>query len=110
MIEKSKLGFVGTGNMGRALIEGLVGQLPADQITAADIRPEALEGLSALGVHTSTDSADAIRGQDLVIVVLKPQVAASALKALVEHFSTQQIVVSLMAGLLRSAHLMGNVV
>ena len=40
MIEKSNLGFVGTGNMGRALIEGLVGQLPSDQITAADIRPE----------------------------------------------------------------------
>ena len=54
MIEKSKLGFVGTGNMGRALVEGLVGQLPAAQITAADIRPEALEGLSAMGVHTST--------------------------------------------------------
>ena len=98
MIEKSKLGFVGSGNMGRALIEGLVGQLPATQITAADIRPEALEGLSALGVHTSTDSADAVCGQDLVILVLKPQVAAPVLKALSTHFSTQQIVVSLMAG------------
>lgn len=98
MMKKSKLGFVGTGNMGRALIEGLVGQLPSGQITAADIRPEALEGLSALGVHTSTDSADAIRDQDMVVLVLKPQVAASVLKALAAHFSTQQIVVSLMAG------------
>ncbi len=98
MIEKSKLGFVGTGNMGRALIEGLVGQLPAGQITAADIRPEALEGLSALGVHTSTDSADAVRDQDLVVLVLKPQVAAPVLKTLAAHFSTQQVVVSLMAG------------
>ena len=98
MIEKSKLGFVGTGNMGRALIEGLVGQLPAGQITAADIRPEALAGLSALGVHTSTDSADAVRDQDLVVLVLKPQVAAPVLKALATHFNTQQVVVSLMAG------------
>lgn len=98
MMKKNKLGFVGTGNMGRALIEGLVGQLPSGQITAADIRPEALEGLSALGVHTSTDSADAVRDQDMVVLVLKPQVAASVLKALAAHFSTQQIVVSLMAG------------
>lgn len=98
MIEKSKLGFVGTGNMGRALIEGLVGQLPPGQITAADIRPEALEGLSALGVHASTNTVDAVRGKDLVVLVLKPQVAASVLKALAAHFSTQQIVVSLMAG------------
>ena len=98
MIEKSKLGFVGTGNMGRALIEGLVGQLPAGQITAADIRSEALEGLSALGVHTSTDSVDAVRGQDLVFLVLKPQVVASVLQALAAHFSTEQVVVSLMAG------------
>ena len=98
MIEKNKLGFVGTGNMGRALIEGLVGQLPAGQITAADIRPEALEGLSALDVHTSTDPVDAVRGQDLVFLVLKPQVVASVLQALAAHFSTEQIVVSLMAG------------
>ena len=98
MIEKSKLGFVGTGNMGRALIEGLAGQVPSGQITAADIRPEALAGLSALGVHTSTDSVDAVRGQDLVVLVLKPQVAGSVLKALATHFSTRQIVVSLMAG------------
>ena len=98
MIEKSKLGVVGTGNMGRALIEGLVGRLPAGRITAADIRPEALEGLSALGVCTSTDAADAVRGQDLVVVGLKPQVAAPILQALAAHLSTRQIVVSLMAG------------
>ena len=98
MIAKSKLGFVGTGNMGRALIEGLVGQLPSGQITAADIRPEALEGLAALGVRTSTNSADAVRGQDLVVLVLKPQAAAPVLKGLAAHFSTQQVVVSLMAG------------
>ena len=98
MIEKIKLGFVGTGNMGRALIEGLVGQFPAGQITATDIRPEALEGLSALGVHTSTDTVDAVRSQDLVVLVLKPQVAAPVLETLAAHFSTQQVVVSLMAG------------
>ena len=98
MIEKSKLGFVGTGNMGRALIEGLVGRFPAGQITATDIRPEALEGLSALGVHTSTNTVDAVRGKDLVVLVLKPQVAAPVLKELAAHFNTQQVVVSLMAG------------
>ena len=45
MIEKSKLGFVGAGNMGKALIEGLVGQIAPGQITAADLIPEALESL-----------------------------------------------------------------
>lgn len=98
MIAKSKLGFVGTGNMGRALIEGLAGQLPASHITATDIRPEALAGLSDLGMHTSTDAADAVRGQDLVVLVLKPQVADSVLTALAAHFNTQQVVISLMAG------------
>ena len=98
MSEKSKLGFVGAGNMGKALIEGLVGQFPPEQITAADLRPEALESLAALGVRTSTNAADAVGGQDLVILGLKPQVAVPVLADLAAHMDTSQIVVSMMAG------------
>jgi len=98
MIEKCKLGFVGAGNMGRALIEGLVGQLAPEQITAADLRPEALEPLAALGVRTSTNPRDAVSGQDLVILGLKPQVVAPVLEDLALHMNPSQIIVSMMAG------------
>ena len=98
MIEKSKLGFVGAGNMGKALIEGLVGQIAPGQITAADLIPEALESLAALEVNTSTQAVDAVRGQDLVILGLKPQVATPVLAELAPLLAAGQIVVSMMAG------------
>lgn len=84
--------------MGQALIEGLIGQVAPGQITAADLRPEALETLAALGVHTSTKVEDAVRGQDLVVLGLKPQVAAPVLENLAPHFAADQILVSMMAG------------
>ena len=98
MVKKSKLGFVGAGNMGKALIEGLLGELSPGQITAVDVRSEALESLMALGVQTSTNALDAVKQQDLVILGLKPQVAAPVLQELAMHFSTKQTVVSMMAG------------
>ena len=98
MIKKSKLGFVGAGNMGKALIEGLVGQIAPGQITAADLIPEALESLAALEVNTSTQAVDAVRGQDLVILGLKPQVATPVLAELAPLLAAGQIVVSMMAG------------
>lgn len=98
MIKKSKLGFVGAGNMGKALIEGLLGQLSPEQITAVDLRPEALESLASLGVHTSVNATDAVNGQDLVILGLKPQIAAVVLKDLAVHLDKNQTVVSMMAG------------
>ena len=80
MVKKSKLGFVGAGIMGKALIEGLLGELSPRQITAVDVRSEALESLMALGVQTSTNALDAVKQQDLVILGLKPQVAAPVLQ------------------------------
>ena len=84
--------------MGKALIEGLLGELSPEQITAVDVRSEALESLRALGVQTSTNAIDAVKQQDLVILGLKPQVAAPVLQELAMHFSPKQTVVSVMAG------------
>ena len=98
MVKKSKLGFVGAGNMGKALIEGLLGALSPEQITAADLRAEALQPLSALGVNTSTEACDAVNGQDLVVLGLKPQVAAQVLEELAPYFDSNQTIISMMAG------------
>ena len=99
MIEKSKLGFIGAGNMSKALIEGLAGQIAPGQITAADLLPEALESLAALGVNTSTQAVEAVRGQDLVVLGLKPQVATPILVELAPLLGAGQIIVSMMAGM-----------
>lgn len=99
-IEECKIGFIGAGNMGGALIAGLLnaGRVQPDQITAADPDKTAREALSARGVQMVIESAEAAAGQDVVILAVKPQVSAGVLAALEGVLSPQQLVISLMAG------------
>ncbi len=100
MIEQCKIGIVGAGNMGGGLISGALaaGRLAANHITAVDVRLEALEPLRALGVNTSDQLADGILDRDLVIVGVKPQSAAKLLQSMDPHLNTNQVLVSIMAG------------
>ncbi len=97
---KCTIGFVGAGNMSRALIAGLLraDAIPAKQIIAVDPLPAALEELADSGVQTSVDTVAALRGTDLVVLAIKPQVADTVLQGLAAELSTEQVLVSMMAG------------
>jgi pyrroline-5-carboxylate reductase len=95
------IGFIGAGNMGGGLISGLVRsqRIPAQHLTAVDLSPAVLEPLNALGVQTSDQLKSAITDKDLVVIALKPQIAAPILKQLGDHLADGQILVSIMAGI-----------
>jgi pyrroline-5-carboxylate reductase len=97
---KCTIGFVGAGNMSRALIAGLLqaDAVHAKQIIAVDPLPAALEELAGSGVQTSVDTAAALRGTDLVILGIKPQLAGAVLQSLAVELSAGQVLVSMMAG------------
>lgn len=97
---KCTIGFVGAGNMSRALIAGLLqaDAVHAKQIIAVDPLPAALEELAGSGVQTSVDTAAALRGTDLVILGIKPQLADAVLQSLAVELSAGQVLVSMMAG------------
>ena len=99
MIENTNIGVIGSGNMGGALISGLLkmGCDPAT-ITAVDLRAEVLEPLGAKGVKTSSDLPAAVRGQDAVVVAVKPQSATPLLARIADELAGNQVVVSIMAG------------
>ena len=99
MIENCKIGVIGSGNMGGALIAGLlkIGRDPAS-ITAVDLRDEVLEPLRTQGVKTSSDLAAGVQGQDVVVVAVKPQSAAGILTMIGGQLRRSQLVVSIMAG------------
>jgi pyrroline-5-carboxylate reductase len=100
MIEQCKIGIIGAGNMGGGLISGAIaaGRIAAAHITAVDLRLEALEPLRVLGVNTSDRLEDGILSQDLVIIGVKPQTAAKLLQNMDPHLNTDQVLVSIMAG------------
>ncbi len=95
-----RIGFVGAGNMSRALIAGLLdsGVISAAQLIAADPFPAALAPLAALGVQTSTDATEVARDTDFVFLGIKPQVSGQVLPGLAAQLSDGQTLVSMMAG------------
>ena len=63
-IKGKRVGFLGAGNMGEALIKGLVGAnlVPAEAIHATDVRPERLKELDRqYGIQVSSCSIDWIQ-------------------------------------------------
>lgn len=99
-MEDYRIGFVGAGNMSRALIAGLLdsGQIARGQLAAVDPLPAALQALAESGIRTGTDLADAVRDSNFVFLGIKPQVAQSVLPQLASTLTPGQIVVSMMAG------------
>jgi pyrroline-5-carboxylate reductase len=81
-VKGKKIGFLGGGNMGEALIRGLVktGLIPAGDLFASDVRDERLETLGRThGIHTLSDNAQLVRQVDVVILAVKPQILAEVL-------------------------------
>jgi pyrroline-5-carboxylate reductase len=97
-----RIGFVGGGNMARALIGGLIGRgTAASQLSVGEPAPAARESLARdFKVRVSADNRAAIEGCDLVIVAVKPQEAGTVLKALAPQLQgARTVLVSVAAGI-----------
>jgi 2-hydroxy-3-oxopropionate reductase len=70
----ARIAFIGLGTMGRHMAINLA--KAGHEVRALDLRPEALEGIEALGPRPADGIADAVAGADLAITMLPdtPQV------------------------------------
>jgi len=94
--------ILGGGNMGRALISGLLrrGMLPED-IRVAEVSPEARASLTRdFAVRAAADAGAAITGAAIIVIAVKPQEVAALLAPLTSLFGqTRPVVVSIVAGI-----------
>jgi len=100
-VKGKKVGFVGAGNMGEALIRGLVESnlVPADKILAADVRADRARQLAdQFGVKALADNAALVRGADVVILAVKPQIMASVLREIMPTLTNRPLLISIAAG------------
>lgn len=108
------IAIIGTGNMGKSLITGLLKDgHPPDHLWAADPSSEKLDRLQQqYNLLTTTDNAQAIRSADVVIFAVKPNVlthvASEAREAIAQR---NPLVISIAAGVREAsiqASLSGN--
>lgn len=97
-----KIVFVGAGNMAEALVRGLTlsGACAPRQIVMTDVRADRLEALARqYGVETCASNAEAVRGSDMIVLAVKPQVMDEALQQVKAALKPSVLVLSIAAGI-----------
>ncbi len=97
-----KIAVVGAGNMGGAIARGLVkaGTVRAADVTVSDISEAVLQGFSEKGCNTTHDNTEAVKGADVVFVVVKPWLVEEVVKGLRAGLDySKQIFVCIAAGI-----------
>jgi pyrroline-5-carboxylate reductase len=95
------VGFVGAGNMGEALIKGLVEArvLPGKAIRATDPRRDHLAELERrYGIQVAADNAGLVRDSDVVVLAVKPQIMDAVLREIAPAVTRDKLLVSVAAG------------
>ena len=97
-----KLAFLGGGNMGRALIGGLLQQgTRPEAISVGEAYEPARDSLSKdLGLTATADNAAAVEGATVVVLAVKPQDAGTVLAPLAPGLQANRpLLISVCAGL-----------
>jgi len=100
-VKGKRVGFIGGGNMGEALIRGLIGAnlVKPDFITATDVRADrAKELIDQFGVTAHSDNARCVRDADVVILAVKPQIMSDVLRDIAPAVESRHLLISIAAG------------
>lgn len=96
-----KIAVIGCGNMASAIMGGILakGTVKAEDITASDKFAGAREkAAESFGITTTGDNRECVRGADLVLFAIKPNVFPVAGAELADVITSDQLVLSIMAG------------
>lgn len=94
--------FIGGGNMGGALVRGLIARgLDPQRISVGEAHePRRAELAGQLGVRVTADNRDAVKGADVVVLAVKPQDMAGTVLPLAEIFAARPpLLLSIAAGI-----------
>lgn len=101
MLNNKIIGFIGGGNMGEALISGLLATQKSvpDHIICSDVRQERLDELQQrFAIQTTMDNLAVIKAADIIIYAVKPQIIAEVIKETADALDMTKLVISIAAG------------
>jgi len=101
MLNNKKIAIIGTGNMGEALVGGLIVSQSSKpkNIICSDIRQDKLDQVkSKFKVRTTTKNLKAVAEADIIIYAVKPQIMAATLAETAAKLDMSKLVISIAAG------------
>jgi pyrroline-5-carboxylate reductase len=101
MLRDKKICIIGTGNMGEALVSGLISSASSKpkNIICTDVREAKLKAIQEnYGVQTTLNNLDAVAISDIVIYAVKPQIMAAVLNETAGKLDMSKLIISIAAG------------
>ena len=101
MLKGRKVGVIGTGNMGRALIGGLInsGSSVPQDIVCSDVREKKLASIKEeFGVGTRDSNVQVAKESEIIIFAVKPQIMAPVLRETEACLDMSKTIISIAAG------------
>ncbi|MFK7844822.1 MAG: pyrroline-5-carboxylate reductase [Rhodothermales bacterium] len=103
LLSNHKIAVIGAGNMGRAIIGGLLKGNDADagQISASRRSERALKALEEQfpGIKTSSDNVETVKDATIVILAVKPQMVIKVIKEIKAAITEETLIISVLAGI-----------
>ena len=95
-----KVGFIGTGNMGYAIMKGIAGNPSVEaELFAFDSYAPALERTADTGAKACTSAAEVVRESKYVFLAVKPQQLDEVLDVIASEVTAEKVIVSICAGI-----------
>lgn len=100
-VKGKRVGFLGAGNIGEAMIRGLLqaGLVPPEDVAASDARPDRLVQLARqYRVRTCASNVQLVAESDVVVLAVKPQILMAVCKEIAAVATDARLIVSVAAG------------
>ncbi len=94
-----KLGFIGVGNMGGAIIKGINGKLGNTAVFAYDSDPEKIKNVNLHGATAGTSIKELAKKCDYMLLAVKPQQLDGVLAEIKEADNAELVIISICAGI-----------
>lgn len=97
-----KIGFIGTGNMGSAIVKGYIKNYPdatKDVFVYDKDTSKSKDLVETYGIQYCDSIAQVMEKSEAVILAVKPNIYAYVLKDMAEYANDQHIIVSIAAGI-----------
>lgn len=99
---EKKIGFIGCGNMGKAMIGGIINAklVEPSKIMVSDLDQGKLnEVKSEYGINVTTDAAELTAYSDIVVVSVKPNIYGIVLNQIKDKITADKMIVTIAAGI-----------
>ncbi|MCA1012195.1 pyrroline-5-carboxylate reductase [Halobacillus halophilus] len=97
-----KIGFIGCGQMGQAMIQGMIDAklMKAENIAATALSDETIDFVSdEYGIHISNDNKQLARESDLLFLAIKPYIYHGVIQEIKDEVPPDTVIVTIAAGI-----------